>query len=50
MGYKMIIFFGGKYLFRKNEFEKILISCQHLEFCHTKSDSTYPLYILTLWE
>jgi hypothetical protein len=25
---------------------KVKISCQHFEFCLTKSDSTYPLAIL----
>ncbi len=27
---------------------KVMISCQHLEFCHTKSDSIYPLAIVTI--
>jgi len=28
--------------------QKVHMSCQHLEFCNTKSDSTYPLAILIL--
>ena len=27
---------------------KVKITCQHLEFCYTKSDSTYSLYTLVL--
>jgi len=43
----------GEVIGRKKEVfleeeKKVKISCQHLEFFHTKSDSTCPVYILIL--
>ena len=53
--------FDQEYIFLSNNYNKMTemelkmayklnMSCQHLEFCQTKSDSIYPLAILILQE
>ena len=39
--------FDGPRDYKKTK-SQVNMSCQHLEFCHTKSDSTCPVYTLTL--
>jgi len=46
MDYKLIIW-GKKAFIKEGKMQKNLMSCQHLQFCHTKSDSIYPLAFLT---
>ena len=41
-------FLKRKVFVRRKHYSRDHIYCQHLEFCQTKSDSIYPMTILTI--